>query len=278
MAGDPLYFTASDLSQGMSSSVQFAVATGRMEGCSMLSVEGYNPAITTATDPEDIWGGGGTYNFSTTADIVSIASNDAADTQPILIDGLDEDYNEVRQIITLNGTTRVALTTPLIRVQLAQNFGSTNLAGEVFIYTGTGAVPSLGDATVRAVINGSQITRQAICTIPAGKVGFFAQGKAGLEFESSGPAAGNFARVLFLVRRFGGVFRNVQTVTLAVSGSTVYYETRLLSDAFPAKTDVKATVDEVSATMGLDAYFTFILVDEDLFDNAYLAGIGQPGY
>jgi len=244
----------------------------------MLSVEGYNPGITTATDPEDIWGGGGTYNFSTTADIVSIASNDAADTQPILIDGLDEDYNEVRQIITLNGTTRVALTTPLIRVQLAQNFGSTNLAGEVFIYTGTGAVPSLGDATVRAVINGSQITRQAICTIPAGKVGFFAQGKAGLEFESSGPAAGNFARVLFLVRRFGGVFRNVQTVTLAVSGSTVYYETRLLSDAFPAKTDVKATVDEVSATMGLDAYFTFILVDEDLFDNAYLAGIGQPGY
>ena len=74
--------------------------------------------------------------------IDSISSAAAGDDHVMVVQGYTSAADNhgvvgktfVSQEVTLNGTTRVALTTPLNRVQRAYNDGSTTLAGRVYIY------------------------------------------------------------------------------------------------------------------------------------------------
>jgi len=129
------------------------VNQGLVPGHSVVDKFGENPDIDTGSTPEDIWEAGGEYNYDAngTAPIVSLISDNAGDTQDISVQGLDINGNETSQTITLTGTTRVALTTPLWRVYRMQNVGSTNLAGTCYCYVGTGGVPAL--ANIRAIID-----------------------------------------------------------------------------------------------------------------------------
>ena len=121
-----------------------AVNMGLVDGYEYLDKFGENPDVGTSA-AEDIWEGGGEYTFDTfgTAPIVSIASDNAADTVDIEVQGLDINGDLVKQTVTLTGTTRVALTTALWRVFRMSNESSTDIVGTVFCYTGTGAVPSV---------------------------------------------------------------------------------------------------------------------------------------
>jgi hypothetical protein len=259
-------------------SFELACSMGLIPGYSKVDKWGINDEITTASDPEDVWEGGGLYNYDAdgTAPIVSLASDNGADTQEIYIEGLDINGVLVTQNITLAGTTRVALTTPLWRVFRMENEGTTNLVGTVFCYTGVGTVPSIGDAEVRAIIDdGNNQTQMAIYTIPAGKVGFLYYGDIAMAF-SSGPTGGEFARVTYRSRRFGKVFKIKKTITLTSGGSTIFQDYRRFPDIIPAKTDIRINVQEVSATMGVSASIDLLLINEDQFTPAYLAAIGQP--
>lgn len=253
---------------------------------SVVDKFGFNHTITTSTDPEDIWEGGGTYNYDApqTAPIVSLASNNAADTNiPIAILGLDIDGNLIEQIINtnaVNGTTRVALTTPLWRVFRMENEGIVNLAGTVFCYTGTGAVPTIGDATIRAIINdGNNQTQMALYTIPKGKVGFLYYGELGMEMTANTPStAVQYANTQYRSRRYGKIFKIKKTIPLVSSGTTFFQEERRFPDLIPDLTDIKLTVNEVSAEMGITGSFDILLIDESLFPAAFLTAIGQSNY
>ena len=256
-----------------------AVSMRAIKKYSSLDKFGYNPTIAPATDPEDVWEGGGTYNFSTSADIVSLASSEGADNQVIEVQGLDENWEEVTQLITLNGTTRVALDTALIRVYRMVNQGTTNLAGTVFCYTGIGTVPSIGDPEIRAVIeNGNNQTLMAIYSVPAKKVAFLHRGEVGIEWEGGVFSGTEFAKFCYESRRFGGVFAIKKVVTCTTNGSSVYQDERSFPDVIPAQTDIKLVAKEVSTTMGAWGTFDILLVDEDEFTKSYLKSIGQPGY
>lgn len=258
------------------------VAGGFIPGYSGVGKFGFNPLVTAATDPEDVWEGGGVYNFSAYGtgndDIVSLASDNAADTEPILVVGLNALGEEVEQVITLTGTTRVALTTALSRVYRMINIGTSDIAGTVFCYTGTGAVPSLGDANVRAVIdNGNNQTQMAIYTVPKGKVAFLVQGESGMLYEAGGPASSSAAaRLSYRVRPLNGVFTIKRTVSLLSTGSSIYSITAI-PGVIPALTDVLIRVENVSEDMGIWSNFELILVDDTEFTTAQLQAIGQPG-
>lgn len=266
------------IENNISLSFESSVSMGMQPGYSSIDKFGENPDVSTGTSPEDIWEGGGTYNYDAddTAPIVSLASNDAADTQDIIIIGLDASGNEVEQTIKLNGTTRVALTTALGRVYRMQNDSSTDLAGTVFCYTGTGAVPTLGDANIRAIIdNGNNKTLMALYTIPSGKVGFLYRGEIGV----SRAITSGEARVAYYSRRYQKSFLIKKRVNLSNAGSSLYQDPRSFPDVIPARTDIKLTCESVSANnMGLWGTFDVLLVDETLFSSSYLAAIGQPGY
>jgi hypothetical protein len=270
---DHLPRTPRDLS--ISQEFVLNVSMGLFPGYSVVDKFGENPEIDTTTTPEDIWEGGGLYSYDAddTAPIVSLISSDAGDTEPIQVIGLDIDGNEVEQTITLTGTTRVALTTALWRVYRMINVGTSDLAGTVYCYTGTGGgVPAL--SVTRAIINnGNNQTLMAVYTIPRGKVGFLFRGELGV---SRSITAGE-ARCAYYSRRYGKVFTIKKRVNLSNSGTSIYPDSRKFPDPIPALTDIRLTAEVVSANgMGLFGTLDILLVDEDLFTDRFLTSIGQP--
>jgi len=112
------------------------------------------------------------YVYSTTADIDSISSGNAWDTQDIEVQGLDTNWDLVVQTITLTWQTRAALTTSLKRVFRAKNVWSVDLIWHVVVYknwTLSWWIP-VTNADIRAVIHPeNNQTEMAIYTIPTWK-------------------------------------------------------------------------------------------------------------
>lgn len=264
---------------------ELAIAMGYVEGWDYIQKFGYNPLITTGTDPEDIWEGGGIYPFSANgvADIVSISSSDAGDTQPVLIFGLTADGTDVTQTVTLNGQTRVALTTPLWRVYRMENFSypGVDFAGTVYCYSGTtntGGVPSGGSVEKARITVGRNQTQMAVCTIPKGKVAFLYRAEVQFGYSGTIGAGTNQVRFEFNARSYLNVFKTKKTVPLLTTGTTSHVDVRPFPDPLPALTDVKTTVAETTADVNAASTCHFWIADELNFPPAYLASIGQPGY
>ncbi len=94
------------------------------------------------TTEETVWLLGGSETYVTDNDIDSIVSDNVADTQEVVIEGHTVDANGdltfVVQTATLNGATRVALSTPLHRATRLYNNNSTDFAGTVKVYENGG--------------------------------------------------------------------------------------------------------------------------------------------
>lgn len=149
--------------------VGFGLVPGN--GYTRVTALGNNPDVDTGTIPEDIWSGGGAYPWMTAAtalEIVSGSANDAAagtGARTVLINGLDANYVAVAQVITLNGTTPVAIPTSLFRINSALLMS----AGTGKINAGDLTIRDAGAGATRAIIPlGYGITRQSIYTVPAG--------------------------------------------------------------------------------------------------------------
>lgn len=140
-----------------------------LPGVTRVTALGNNPNVT--SPPEDIWSGGGVYPWmtaSTALEIVSSSANDAAagtGARTVLILGLDINYVEVSQTVTLDGTLAVALPSNLFRIQSALIAS----AGTGKVNAGTLTVRDAGAGTTRAVIQlGYGVTKQSAYTVPAG--------------------------------------------------------------------------------------------------------------
>lgn len=126
---------------------------------------GGNSNILTITTPE-------------TYEIVSTSSDDSAagtGARTCVVSGLDEDYNPVSQIVTLNGTTPVTVTGTFIRPSqcavISSGSGMTN-AGDITVRT----QGQLTNEYVRNfIVAGQSISKDPLITIPAGKTGFIKQ-------------------------------------------------------------------------------------------------------
>lgn len=219
---------------------------------------------------EDVWEYGGVYAYDAdgTAPIVS-----AADTQEINVQGLDINGDFVSQDITLTGTTRVALTTPLWRVFRLQNNAAVggDINGMVYIYTTIGNVPDPAD--VRAVMSEENQTLMAIYTIPRGMVGFLQRWEVG----GSRSVSSGAAQCALYTRNLGKVFKNKKRVDVTFTGNSFFKDDRPFPDPIPALTDIKVTVESVSnVNTGVFATFDILLVDQKIFSDSFLVKIGQP--
>jgi hypothetical protein len=253
------------------------MSMGMYPGYGNIAKFGENPDVDSLTAPEDIWEAGGLYTYDAdgTAPIVSVISDDDADIgQPLEVDGLDIDGYFVRQYPVMNGTTRVALDTPLWRVYRMINRGvvGEEFAGTVYCYVGTGGVPAAGD--IRAMIDdGHNQTLMCIYTVPRGKVAFIYRGEVGI---SRGVSAGE-ARCAYYARSFGRVFTIAKRINVSNSGSSLYVDERTFPDWVPALTDIRLTVESVSANdLGVWGTFDLLTVDQNLFSPHYLTMINQP--
>jgi hypothetical protein len=254
-------------------SFELKVSQGLIPKHSFVAKFGENSDIDTGTVPEDVWeyGGAYTYDATGTAPIVSVVSDNAGDTESFGIQGLDINGNLVTQTVTLNGTTRVALTTPLWRVFRMSNQSATDIVGTVYCYVGTGGVPSA--TNVRAIVTSTNQTLMALYTIPLGKVGFLKN----VVLSGSGTKTAGYAQCSYAIRNVGKVFKIKRRLDISFSGSSSFLDLRFFPGPIPALSDIRVRVEDVSANdTGISSTFDILLVDEDVFSDEYLSSIGQP--
>lgn len=150
---------------------QFEAAAGKIPGAETRSIFGVsiNGALATTML---IWELNTDYTFQTSAqtlEILSDSANDAAagtGARTVLVTTLDANYNEVQTVVTMNGTTPVALsgTHLFFNSALVLTFGSGNTnAGNITI-----RVASAG-AAQGYIAAGASVSCAALFTVPAGK-------------------------------------------------------------------------------------------------------------
>lgn len=251
-----------------------AIAEGNVTGKTYVHVFGLAIDFDTGDNAVNVWDGADdslfsgsppmTYTFSSTADIDTISSSDAGDTVDIEIKGLDTNWEEVTQTVTLSGQTDVSLTTALIRVFSMENVGATDLAGNVYLRTNgsaqTAGVPDTAN-TVRALIKASNNrTLMAIYTIPAGKTGYMRSGYA----HTAGANRESNYIISLKTKNFGSVFAVRHVAAVDDDGTSAYQHHFIEPAEFAEKTDIMVTAQvtkAATAAASIAAGFDMVLKD-----------------
>jgi hypothetical protein len=152
----------------------------------------------------------------------SISSGSASDAaagtgaRTITISGLDADYNEISETVTLNGQTAVNTANSYLRVfdMNVATAGSGATAAGV-IYAGTGTVTSGVPAVVYGQIDLTYNTStMALFTVPAGYTAYITS-----YTFSSGAASASIVTGAMFIRSYGGVFTLEASAKLAAGNS-----------------------------------------------------------
>ena len=183
---------------------------------------GRNTAVNTASTGYTIWATGSdqaheTYVAANTNSIDSISSA-AADTQQITVEGHTESGGNktfVVQNVTLTGTTRAALSTPLNRCTRAYNNGTTNLTGPVYIYENTAITTGKPNDTtkIHLTIPGGKNQSEKASTSLSSQDYWIVTGVYADVFTKTSA----FADVSLQIRLNGKVFREVFTLSASNS-------------------------------------------------------------
>lgn len=127
--------------------------------------------VTASSANADVWPGGTLYPFKTTATQMEVVATNAADTaagtgaRTIVLNGLNTDYVEISEVVTMNGLTPV----PTVNTFIAINSGAVLTSGSSFGSVGDIQIRDIGGGTVRNIIDAIYGTmRQSIFTVPAG--------------------------------------------------------------------------------------------------------------
>ncbi len=132
------------------------IASERLPEIVPVNIFGFNRSI--GTSYETIWNDGGTYDYPGSAVQMSAVSASASDTMAVLISGLDDEYNALAEIITMNGTSAVTTTNSFYRINSAVILAGSNV-GDITI--------SNGGTTYAFIEAGIGTTQACVYTVPA---------------------------------------------------------------------------------------------------------------
>jgi hypothetical protein len=241
---------------------ELQVARGQISWHIPVTVFGFNPDIDTTE--ETVWPGGGIISHPSAAIQWKVSSSSANDTsagtgaRTVFINGLDANYNQVTETVTLNGQTAVLTTNSLLRINSAYvaTAGSSNSA-EGSIYFGTGTVTAGVPATVWQIIlfdYNSTVTGHY--TVPAGYTAYMDAGQI-----SAGQATGS---TQITGRLLASGTNNIRTTAALVTlnNGTATYDF-FVPISFPEKTDIEAAAVGGAANNSVSSYFNIILIKND---------------
>lgn len=205
---------------------------------------GYNPAVSTIY--EDIWARSGKIAHETSAAVATIDSNLSNFGCEITMEGLDGNYDQISETVTLDSNGDATTTQTFLRINRAFVSGDTEISN-----------------VVRIQINGSnqaqidvahQQTMQAIYTIPAGYTGYLQSLSVGLQSKDKD------AEVKIDVCEFGGVQRTRDYLSFSQNFIEKHYPVPL---AFPEKSDIKLQAKITGADTLMSGTFDLIIVAND---------------
>ncbi len=223
----------------------FDIAQGKMYDSEALNIFGFNTTV--GTSFETVWNDGAAYAFPSAALTMTIVSSSASDTMDVLVVGLDANYNEVRQTVTLTGTGSVTLPTDLYRINSAiilagSNVGNITIASGGVTYGFIGA--ELGT------------TQACIYTVPAGYSIYLFRITA-----NSATASGNkYVTIRNALQSSTGRWLKVAEATF--SQSQVNYD-RQVPFQITEKTDFMFEAKSSSSTNEVAVFVEAVLVKND---------------
>lgn len=195
---------------------------------------------------------------------MTVSSSSANDTaagtgaRTVVVQGLDASYNEVTEVVTMNGQTAVTMSKAMIRVNSAYVATAGSLksaAGDIHI--GTGALTAGVPATTYNIIKYNYNTTTTGCyTVPAGHTGYLMQG-----LLSAGQASGSTSIEGRLVLEGEDGIKRTAAIT-AINNGTANYAFEL-PPSVPEKTTVEATVMGAANNNSCSSMFVICLVKND---------------
>lgn len=229
---------------GTSEPFELQVARGEIPGHSYIHKFGYNPAV--GNIYEDIWGRSGKIAFETSAAVATIASNLSNAGCEITIQGLDWDYNQISETVTLDSDGNATTTQTFLRINRAFVSGNTATTNVVRI--------QINDNNQAQIDVADQQTMQAIYTVPRYHTAFLNQLSVGLQSKDKD------AEVRLNVREFGGVERTRDYLSFSQNFIEKHYSTPL---KFPEKSDIKLQAKITGADTLLSGTFDIMLVNSN---------------
>lgn len=199
---------------------------------------GFNSDVGSAAE-ETVWDHGGLYSYLGAATTLQISSSSTDDTgagsglQTVTVYGLDGDYNEINETVTLTGQTQAPTANQYLRVfrMVGETAGAgAKNAGD--IYAGTGTATLGVPANVYARISpGFNQTLMALWTVPANKWFYLESGMA----TTASANAARTCDVRFYARPENKIFQLKNRIVLR-QNSLVTGQPLLV---FPPKTDLE---------------------------------------
>ncbi len=221
---------------------------------------GENPVLAINVE-EDIITQGGLYPFALAAEKISIASTDATDTsagtgaRSIIISGLDENFNRIRETIITNGVTPVLSQETYIRVfrVFVDDVGVGGVNNGALSVIGVD-VPTNTYATILA---GCGQTLMAIYTIPVGFTGYMVGYSFGI--TKTTPAS---ADVKIFTREFEKSWRIRRFKSVSAQGKNTDLTDFNFFIKLPEKSDVRLTASASANNTGVHGGFDILLIKQ----------------
>ena len=240
-----------------------AISRGHSQGYRTLYKFGYNPDVD--TQEETVWGNAGDYVWLDNAVTMFVSSTSANDTgtgtgaRTILIQGLDEDYNEIEETITLSGQTQVATQLSYLRIYRSfVTLAGSNEGTSGVIYIGSsGATGGVPNTTVYASISIGNQTQIAAYTVPAGYTLYIDE----INFTAAVSQAQKLVHCKFNSRTHGSnVFR---TRFVQVLQSNQLIQSFKYPQGFAEKTDLECRVSTDTSNTAIGASFQGVLIKNE---------------
>ena len=244
---------------GLTEPFNLQVARGQIAYHESIYKFGNNPEV--ADSVETVWPQGGLYSYLSAATVLKVSSSSTNDTsagtgaRTVELFGLDGDYNEISEVVTLSGQTEVNTTQSYLRINrmIVRSAGSGG-ANAGIIYAGTGTVTTGVPANIYATINGdgTNQTLMALWTIPAGYTGYLMQYVVSNGTTSNTPAV---CTLLLVARPYGEVFQTKDIKSLTTG---MHIENSLVIPVeFAEKTDIEVRAISSSASVTFDISSAF---------------------
>jgi len=246
---------------GTSEPFELQVARGQIAYHYSQFKFGFNPDVDNLL--ETVWAQGGLYSYLATASVLKVSSSSTADAaagtgaRTVTLSGLDANYSEISETVTLNGQTAVNTTNSYLRIfRMVVNSAGSGGQNAGVVYAGTGTVTSGVPANKYATIAiGDNQTLMALWTVPAGHTAYLLQTDITLATTQNN----KYCTVSVVSRPFGEVFQVRDRFVKSESTTNQAYS---IPVKFEEKTDieVRAIGDSVGADIAISAGLDFIYV------------------
>ena len=233
-------------SQGFLHEQDIQVSRGLIRGATVRNIFGYNTGITTSFIPA--WEFVSAYTYPTSAITMTVTSASSSDNgKTLLILGLDENYVEISDTVTINGAGDINTNKPFFRINdVILTSGTTNVGLITIQNTGK----TVNYAGIRA---GDGRNQASIYTVPADKE-FYLYRIDAFSNDSTAPKPGVF-------KNFS---QNSNGQQYNVARTTFYNQMniqRRLPFKYSEKTDIQFQLKTQTGTYEMNVFGEGILVD-----------------